>query len=398
MAAGGEARGSSSRATRSFEVIDESLQGDGVDFETDVKPLLGDRAAIAALNVPNVSGITSTDAAGAAGAAENALSDTGVGVVDMADGKDAAVTGPGGQEERAEGRARRRDLLQGQGRRHPDRRQRRGTSSSPTPSRPLSPRSTRTRPAATRPWPARASSPTRWASSRTTSSPRATSTSGAVRAPGDRRRPAARAARPARGLPGRGRGGVGRRRARRRAREGRRAPASATCPPAASSRPPSRPTSRPTRSPTSASATWPVSSPRCSGQVQGSLGARSRCSSSTPSPRSSRCSWGSRSTTSRRSARVEHALVVTDGAAQPGRGPGPPGGRRRARQDDARHRARRSARAGQDASARRPRSRRGARFRWRTASRLAAPALAPGRRVYGVDGDLAVIGTQRRTR
>jgi Protein of unknown function (DUF3352) len=73
-------------------MIDESLQGDGVNFETDVKPLLGDRAAIAALNVPNVSGITSTDAAGAAGAAENALSDTGVGVVDIADGKDAGVT------------------------------------------------------------------------------------------------------------------------------------------------------------------------------------------------------------------------------------------------------------------------------------------------------------------
>ena len=47
---------------------------------------------IAALEVPNVSGITGTDAAGATGAAEDALSDTGVGVVDIADGKDAAVT------------------------------------------------------------------------------------------------------------------------------------------------------------------------------------------------------------------------------------------------------------------------------------------------------------------
>ena len=74
------------------KMIDDSLQGDGVNFENDVKPLLGDRAAIAALSVPDVSGITTTDAAGAAGAAQNALSDTGVGVVDIADGKDAAVT------------------------------------------------------------------------------------------------------------------------------------------------------------------------------------------------------------------------------------------------------------------------------------------------------------------
>jgi len=74
------------------KMIDDSLHSQDLNFETDIKPLLGDRAAIAALNVPNVSGITTTDPAGAAGAAENALGETGVGVVDIADGKDAAVT------------------------------------------------------------------------------------------------------------------------------------------------------------------------------------------------------------------------------------------------------------------------------------------------------------------
>ena len=39
------------------KMIDDSLQGEDVNFETDVKPLLGDRAAIAALNVPNAAGL-----------------------------------------------------------------------------------------------------------------------------------------------------------------------------------------------------------------------------------------------------------------------------------------------------------------------------------------------------
>jgi hypothetical protein len=73
-------------------MIDEALRSEDVDFETDVKPLLGERAAIAALSVPDVSDVTTTDPAGAAGAAQDALSDTGVGVVDIADGKDEAVT------------------------------------------------------------------------------------------------------------------------------------------------------------------------------------------------------------------------------------------------------------------------------------------------------------------
>ena len=104
VVAGGRSSRRSSRGTRSFEkMIDESLQGDGVNFETDVKPLLGDRAAIAALNVPNVSGITSTDAAGAAGAAENALSDTGRRRGGHRRRQGRRRHGPGGQ-----GRARRR--------------------------------------------------------------------------------------------------------------------------------------------------------------------------------------------------------------------------------------------------------------------------------------------------
>ena len=34
-------------------MIDDSLASEDVNFETDVKPLLGERAAIAALAVPN---------------------------------------------------------------------------------------------------------------------------------------------------------------------------------------------------------------------------------------------------------------------------------------------------------------------------------------------------------
>ena len=85
------------------KMIDDSLESEDVNFETDVKPLLGDRAAIAALNVPNVSGVTATDPSGAAGAAGDALSDTGVGVVDIADGKDGAVTALVAKKSRPQG-------------------------------------------------------------------------------------------------------------------------------------------------------------------------------------------------------------------------------------------------------------------------------------------------------
>ncbi len=78
-------------------MLDDELQGQDVNFERDVKPLLGDRAAIGVLNVPDTSGIqgsiTSTDPESAAGAAAGAANDTEVvGVVDIAEGKEDAMT------------------------------------------------------------------------------------------------------------------------------------------------------------------------------------------------------------------------------------------------------------------------------------------------------------------
>ena len=78
-------------------MLDDELQGQDVNFERDVKPLLGDRAAIGVLNVPDTSGIqgsiTSTDPESAAGAAAGAADDTEVvGVVDIAEGKEDAMT------------------------------------------------------------------------------------------------------------------------------------------------------------------------------------------------------------------------------------------------------------------------------------------------------------------
>lgn len=77
--------------------LEQDLQGEDVDFDRDVKPLLGDRAAVAVLNVPDTSGIqgsiTSTDPESAAGAAAGAADDTEVvGVVDIAEGEEDAVT------------------------------------------------------------------------------------------------------------------------------------------------------------------------------------------------------------------------------------------------------------------------------------------------------------------
>jgi hypothetical protein len=77
--------------------LDEGLRGEDVDFERDLKPLLGDRAAVAVMNVPDTSGIqgsiTSTDPGSAAGAAAGAADDTeAVGVVDIAEGKEEALT------------------------------------------------------------------------------------------------------------------------------------------------------------------------------------------------------------------------------------------------------------------------------------------------------------------
>ncbi|MGD9696895.1 MAG: DUF3352 domain-containing protein [Thermoleophilia bacterium] len=73
-------------------MLDEELSGEGVDFERDVKPLLGDRAAVAALSLPDVS-----DTAGALTSGETPTLPGGagdeqfVGVVEVADGKEDAV-------------------------------------------------------------------------------------------------------------------------------------------------------------------------------------------------------------------------------------------------------------------------------------------------------------------
>ena len=69
--------------------LDDELMSGNVNFETEVKPLLGDRAAIAAISLPAANTVTSSTtpsaAADAAGEAQV------VGVLDLADGKDAAA-------------------------------------------------------------------------------------------------------------------------------------------------------------------------------------------------------------------------------------------------------------------------------------------------------------------
>jgi hypothetical protein len=79
------------------KMLDDELQGGDVDFERDVKPLLGDRAAVGVLNVPDTAGLqgtlTSSDPESAAGAAAGAADDTEVvGVIDIAEGKEDAAT------------------------------------------------------------------------------------------------------------------------------------------------------------------------------------------------------------------------------------------------------------------------------------------------------------------
>lgn len=66
--------------------LQDALQGDTVDFETEVRPLLGDRAAVAATSLGDAARVTSGE--GAAAAAESA-SESFLGVVDIADGKRA---------------------------------------------------------------------------------------------------------------------------------------------------------------------------------------------------------------------------------------------------------------------------------------------------------------------
>ena len=74
-------------------MLDESLASEDVNFDRDIKPLLGDRAAVGALSVPDASGLqdsltaTSPDAA-----AQDATDDLEfVGVVDIAEGQEDAL-------------------------------------------------------------------------------------------------------------------------------------------------------------------------------------------------------------------------------------------------------------------------------------------------------------------
>jgi hypothetical protein len=74
--------------------LDKSLKSGDVDFDTEVKPLLGQRAAIGILSIPDTSGIAGslTSPGAGAGAASAAASDTqAVGVVEIADGKEDAM-------------------------------------------------------------------------------------------------------------------------------------------------------------------------------------------------------------------------------------------------------------------------------------------------------------------
>ncbi|WP_217913007.1 DUF3352 domain-containing protein [Miltoncostaea marina] len=74
--------------------LQEDLRGDDVDFERDVAPLLGDRAAVASLGVPEAPRVDRalTAPGAAAGAAADAAGDQQfVGVVELTDGKEDAV-------------------------------------------------------------------------------------------------------------------------------------------------------------------------------------------------------------------------------------------------------------------------------------------------------------------
>lgn len=66
--------------------LQHALKGDDVDFETEVRPLLGDRAAFAATSLGETARVSSDE--GAAAAAESA-SQSMLGVVDIAEGKRA---------------------------------------------------------------------------------------------------------------------------------------------------------------------------------------------------------------------------------------------------------------------------------------------------------------------
>lgn len=73
-------------------MVDGALKSDSVNFETDVKPLLGKRAAIAGVSLPDTAALQGSLTNVTPGSAAKAAGDLKfVGVVELADGKDAAV-------------------------------------------------------------------------------------------------------------------------------------------------------------------------------------------------------------------------------------------------------------------------------------------------------------------
>lgn len=74
--------------------LEKELRGEDVDFETEVKPLLGERAAIAALDVPDSSGVRGSITSGSRDDAIKAIGDEDmdfVGVVEIAEGQEDAL-------------------------------------------------------------------------------------------------------------------------------------------------------------------------------------------------------------------------------------------------------------------------------------------------------------------
>lgn len=73
-------------------MVDDALKSDDVDFETDIRPLLGDRAAIAGLALPDTGALQGSLTDVTPGSAAQAAGDLEfVGVVELAEGKDDAV-------------------------------------------------------------------------------------------------------------------------------------------------------------------------------------------------------------------------------------------------------------------------------------------------------------------
>lgn len=76
--------------------LQEDLQGEDVDFETEVKPLLGERAAVAALAPPDAAEVQGSLTSGRPDAAAGAAADVAedqefIGLVELADGKEDAL-------------------------------------------------------------------------------------------------------------------------------------------------------------------------------------------------------------------------------------------------------------------------------------------------------------------